>query len=413
LAEQAPSQPAPLVRSRLGGPLAVLVFISGSHAVIHAYSTLMPWVYPAAITDLHFSVAWLGIMVGASNLAGGFLQLGAGALTRHIRRHTLIGWGAMLMGVASVVTATAGGFPQFFAGTMARSVVTSTQHPLGNSLLSDLYAKSRRGMAIAGHVVGGNVGTVALTPVAALLVTAWGWRPAVLLLTVPAVLAGLLVVVSIQERAAPTREQSAARDMLAGLKLVGRSRNVFLIFAASLIAAGGRGLGVVILVVPLYLKRVLHLHDPYATLLYTLLLVGSVLGPLAGGRASDRIGRRQVLLLAYGLSAVFTVMLMLSPAQGWWLPLSLAAIGLVVYAESPLLQAALADEAPVGERDALFSLYFAVAFGIGALWAAAVGAALDRIGYQAVFTIMVVSYLAAALCVLAMRETLRRPAMRR
>lgn len=412
MAEHAPAIAAP-VRSRLGGPILVLVFISASHAVIHAYSTLMPWVYPAAITDLHFSVAWLGIMVGVSNLAGGFLQLGAGALTRRIRRHSLIGWGAVLMGAASVVTATAMTFPQFFAGTVARSVVTSTQHPLGNSLLSDLYARGRRGMAIAGHVVGGNIGTVVLTPVAALLVTAWGWRPAVLLLTVPALLAGVLVLASIQEGPSAPHAQSATRDMLAGARLVGRSRNLFLIFAASLIAAGGRGLGVVILVVPLYLKRVLQVHDPYATLLYTLLLVGSVLGPLAAGPVSDRVGRRLILVLAYGLSAAFTLMLMVSPAQGWWLPLSMAAIGLVVYAESPLLQAALADEAPLPERDALFSLYFAVAFGIGALWAAGVGAALDRIGYHAVFLIMVASYVAAALCVLAMRETVRRPAMRR
>ncbi|HYM51217.1 MAG TPA: MFS transporter [Candidatus Limnocylindrales bacterium] len=385
----------------------MLLVISGCHAMVHAYSTLMPWVYPVALSELHFSVVALGIMVGVSSLAGGFLQLGAGALTRYVRRHTVIGWGAILMGGCGIVTATATTFGQFFLGNLGRSVVSSTQHPLGNSLLSDIYDRSRRGMAIAGHVVGGNLGTVVLTPAGALLVGVWGWRPTVLALTVPAVLAGLVLLLSVRERLAAPRETSAVRDLLVAGRLVLRDRNLAAVFAASLVAAGGRGLGVVILVIPLYLKRDLQLHDPYATGLYTILLVGSVVGPLIGGRLSDRAGRRPVLLLVFAASALSTAVLALSPAAGLLLPLSILAMGLVVYTESPLLQAALADAAPVAQRDAVFSLYFAVAFGVGALWAAGIGALLDRIGYSAVFAIMVLSYLLAGACVLGMREPAR------
>jgi predicted MFS family arabinose efflux permease len=406
LADELPISTGSLVRARLGGPVAVLILISGSHAVIHAYSTLMPWVYPLALVDLNFSVTALGVMVGISSLAGGLLQLGAGGLTRIVRRHTLIGWGAVLMGISGVAAAAASDFAQFFAANVFRSVVTSTQHPLGNSLLSDLYSRSRRGMAIAGHIAGGNVGTVLLTPAAAFLVVAWGWRRAVLLLTVPAIIAGIAILVSIKESPKPDSGRSPFRDMLAGVSAVRSSRNLVLIFAASLVAAGGRGLGVVILVVPLFLKRQLHLQDPYATVLYSLLLLGSVIGPLMAGRISDRMGRRRpVLLAAYGLSAVSTVGLLAAPASGIWLPLVLAALGLVVYAESPLLQTFMADEAPVAQRDAIFSLYFAVAFGIGAIWAAAVGVALEHLGYTTVLLIMAITYLAAGACVWATRET--------
>jgi MFS family permease len=83
-------------------------------------------------------------------------------------------------------------------------------------------------------------------------------------------------------------------------------------------------------------------------------------------------------------------------------------MGLIVYLESPLLQAFLADEAPAGERDAIFSLYFAVAFGIGALWAAAVGALLGRLGFVTVFGIMAITYLLAAVCVWLMQGESRR-----
>jgi MFS family permease len=384
--------------------VVVLIAVSSSHAVIHAYSTLMPLVYPLALTELHFSVFALGVMVAIANLAGGFLQLGAGAVTRVIRRHSLIGLGALGMALAGVVTASASNFVQFSAGNILRSVITSPQHPVGNSLLSDLYARARRGTAIAGHVAGGNVGTVLLTPAAAVLLNVLGWRTAVLLLAIPATVAGIIVLAAIGERARPLRERTAVGDMLEGFRRVWRSRNLVLIFLASLIAAGGRGLGVVILVVPLYLKLQLHLSNGTVAQLYTLLLIGSVVGPLIAGPLSDRLGRRTLLLVAYPLSAITTVAVLSAPVTGPWLAVALAAMGLVVYVESPLLQAFLADEAPAAERDAVFSLYFAVAFGIGALWAAAIGAALGRLGFPTVFAIMAATYVAAGLCVLLMRE---------
>ena len=393
-----------LVWPRVGRPLVVLVAISSAHAVIHAYSTLLPLIYPLALTELHFSLFALGIMVAVANLAGGFLQLFAGAVTRVIRRHTLLGLGALAMAGAAVITAASANFLQFSAGNILRSIATSPQHPVGNSLLSDLYARARHGMAISAHVAGGNMGTVVLTPVGAILLNTLGWRAALLLLAPAAVVAGIIVLLAIGERARTLAPRGAAGDMRAGLADVWRSRNLLLIFLASLIAAGGRGLGVVILVVPLYLKLHLHLSTPSVAELYLLLLVGSVVGPLVAGPVSDRIGRRTMLLIAYPLSAVMTIAVLLGPIHGPWLPLALLGMGLIVYLESPLLQAYLADEAPAGERDAIFSLYFAVAFGIGALWAAAVGAALGRLGFAAVFSIMATTYVAAGICVWLMRD---------
>jgi MFS family permease len=386
----------------------VLLLIGSSHAVIHAYSTLMPLVYPLALTDLHFSVFALGLMVATANLAGGFLQLGGGAVIRVIRRHTLLGLGAFGMAVAALISATSTSFLQFSAGNILQSVSTSPQHPIGNSLLSDVYAKAKRGTAIAGHIAGGNVGTVVLTPAAAILLNAFGWRTAVLLLTIPAMLAGVAVLGAIGERAGPRRERTAFADIQEGVRQVWRSRNLLLIFLTSLIGAGGRGLGVVTLVVPLYLKLHLHLSNGTVAQLYTLLLLGSVIGPTIAGPLSDRVGRRKLLLVAYPLSALTTLALLVAPASGPWLAVALAGMGLVVYLESPMLQTFLADEAPSMERDAIFSLYFAVAFGIGALWAAGIGAALGPLGFARVFAIMAATYLVAACCVLLMRE--RRPA---
>lgn len=48
-------------------------------------------------------------------------------------------------------------------------------------------------------------------------------------------------------------------------------------------------------------------------------------------------------------------------------------MGFAVYAESPLLQAYLADAAQPQIRDTAFGLYFALAFGVGSNWSGILG----------------------------------------
>ena len=82
-------------------------------------------------------------------------------------------------------------------------------------------------------------------------------------------------------------------------------------------------------------------------------------------------------------------------------------MGLFSFAESPQLQALLADIAPPTIRDASFALYFTLAFGVGSLWTAVYGliiaAAGETVGLPIVFGLMAASFVAASLAVLPVR----------
>ena len=52
-------------------------------------------------------------------------------------------------------------------------------------------------------------------------------------------------------------------------------------------------------------------------------------------------------------------------------------MGLFSFAESPQLQALLADVAPPAIRDVTFALYFTLAFGVGSMWTAVYGLVID------------------------------------
>ena len=59
-------------------------------------------------------------------------------------------------------------------------------------------------------------------------------------------------------------------------------------------------------------------------------------------------------------------------------------MGLFPFAETPQLQALLADIAPPSTRDASYALYFTMAFGVGSLWTAVYGVVIDTVGEAAV-----------------------------
>ena len=96
-----------------------------------------------------------------------------------------------------------------------------------------------------------------------------------------------------------------------------------------------------------------------------------------------------------------------SALAGLWVGIVL--MGLFTFAESPQLQTLLADIAPPSVRDASFAVYFTLAFGIGSLWNAVYGVVLDvtgdTVGVPAVFVLMAITFLLAALATLPIRAT--------
>ena len=133
--------------------------------------------------------------------------------------------------------------------------------------------------------------------------------------------------------------------------------------------------------------------------------------PLVAGWLSDRFGRKPLIVGAYLGGAVgFAVFLLAgSSLVGLWIGIGI--MGLFSFAESPQLQALLADIAPPATRDASYALYFTLAFGVGSLWTALYGAVIGALGeptgVPVVFVLMGVTFIAAALATLPIRTERR------
>jgi MFS family permease len=399
MAQSVAAMPAPGMTERRRN--VGLVGISAAHAVNHMYGALLPLIYPLLLVQFHFGYAMLGAIIAASNVTGGLMQAGFGYINRRVSARTLIGWENIALGVCAAAMAITGNTFEFAAVRVAGAVAGSPQHPVGSAYCAEEFPPERRGFALGAHVGGGNIGTLLVPLLGALSIEKLGWRPTVLIFAIPIALMGILTFFLLQPDASIEARRLQPQD--AGVKIelrnMLRRRNIRLVLLASTVAAGGRGLGVVMTYIPAYLEdahRGLHLGQLTTGVLFNILLVGSVVGTMAAGRISDRFGRKRTLLVAYGLAFIAMLLVVVSGGNLLFLFPVLLFVGLTAFAESPLLQSFFADSIGGGSHRIGFGLYFTIAYGIGALWAEIIGATVEHFGFHVAFMVMGFSYLAAA-----------------
>jgi MFS family permease len=396
-----PQRPSPSVAAApMIHPGRTLWLLSIAHAVNHAQAVILPLIFLRIIDEFGVGVQTVTFLAAAGAISSGLVQASFAFLTRRVARRVLMGAGGILFGLGFAAQGFAPGFAAFAVANVLSRIGGSPQHPVGNGLLAEQFPPERRGFAISAHISGGNVGTVVVALAGPVLLAAFGWRGVSVIFGLPAALIALAILRWVRETGADRAAAIAEGSVLAATRVVLRDPTIRRIYLASVLGGGGRGLGVANLFALLYLTRVLELPTGTTELMYGALIVLSVPMPLVAGWLSDRLGRRPVIVGAYvgGAAGFIAFVAVGSSLVGLWL--ALAIMGLFSFAESPQLQALLADAVPTPVRDVAFALYFTLAFGVGSLWTAVYGSVIQVAGEAAglpiVFWLMAASFVAAA-----------------
>ena len=385
-------------------PLWSLWLLSIAHAVNHAQAVVLPLIYLQITDDFHVGVDTIAFLAAGGAFAAGIVQLSFASLTRLVSRRRLLGAGGLLFGGGFVAQAFATGFPSFALANVLSRIGGSPQHPVGNGLLAEQFPLERRGFAISAHIAGGNVGTVVVALLGAPIIVAFGWRGAAIVFGIPAIVIAIAVLLLVRESGTDRAAAVAGGSVRDAFRRIIGDRDLRWLYLTSILGGGGRGLGVVNLFALIYLTKVIGLDESLSGAMYGALIVFSVPMPLVAGWLSDRIGRKPLIVGVYLGGAIGFAVFLLSGSSVVGLWVGIVLMGLFSFAESPQLQALLADIARPSIRDASFAVYFTLAFGVGSLWVALYGAIIGAVGNAAglpiVFALMGVTFLLAALVTL-------------
>jgi predicted MFS family arabinose efflux permease len=381
-----------------------LTLISLAHAINHAQGALKPLVYPLVLRELGFGYSELGIMLGVASAVGGSLQLVAGGLGRVIPRHFLLGLGNASVGFCFVFVGLAQSFSQFFLWTVLARVGGAPQHPVGSSLLSHHFKRKHLGTALATHFTAGNVGTAFIPFLAALLISLWGWRVTTILFAAPAVLIGIAMCFGLREPrgSGAIASRSDASFWKDSREALGNASLRWILLSTA-VAAGGSGHGIVSSFLPLYLSHNLGMSPPAVGFIFTLLMVGSVVGPMLGGRLVDRFQPQRVILGGFVVAALATAVFPWVASSPLLLSVVALTLGAAAFGIHPMLQTMVAQVTDDRVRDLGFALFYTATFLAGAFWSPAVGYLSDAFGLEASFAAMAGSFIAASFCIMLAR----------
>lgn len=401
LSSETPTLEATLQQKRMA-----LGLISGCHVLNHLQYSITAVIFPVMMTELGFGLVALGFISALSSFVGQGLQVIYGFLANFFKRTTMLAVGNVVVGTTAMAQYFVGSYPQLVAARVAIDAGSSPQHPVGSSILSRYYPKSR-GWALTFHHSAGNFGSFIGPAAASLALLYMDWRAAFVLFGVLSLIMGLSLFWvrdaggSIESGGTKKKAQAGLNAYVECLK----NRNILFTSLVLMVGAAGRGTGInMTYLVPFFIAQY-GVSASSGGFLLTLMQGAGLLGPLAIAWFSDRIGaRRGITQITLLLSAVTTVWLVQHGSLTILFYINLILYGAFVQARGALTQTMIGDFATPEQTDAAFSIYYFVGFISGPIWTMIIGYVMQNHGFPPAFYIAAATYIAGMVLLTFVKE---------
>jgi FSR family fosmidomycin resistance protein-like MFS transporter len=374
--EKAPRSTAPV--------MGVLAALSFSHLVNDTLQSLIPAIYPILKEALHLDFRHIGLITLTNQLTASILQPFVGLYTdRRPQPYSLaLGMGSTLVGLVILSLATNLSFVLLAVAFVGLG--SSIFHPEA-SRVAHLSSGGQHGFAQSLFQVGGNAGS-SLGPLLAAAIIVTRGQGSIMWFSLLALL-GIVVLLGVgrwYRRVLVHRHRThAGRPEAFHLPPVSRGRVLF-------------SLGILMILVfskyfylasmssyyTFFVMEKFGLSVQNAQLHLFIFLFAIAAGTFLGGPIGDRIGRKAVIWVSILGVAPFAIAL--PYANLFWTAVLTAVIGIIL---SSAFSAILvyAQELVPGKVGLMAGLFFGLAFGMGGIGSAVLGALADRHGMPFVF----------------------------
>ena len=359
----------------------------GAHVLHDGYTDLVYLMLPIWQAEFGLGYAALGLMrtVFSGTLAG--FQIPSNFLAERFGAPIVLALGTALAGFGYCLAGLSQGVMLLVAALFVGGLGASTQHPIGSSLVTHIFAGTRSLKAFGTYNFSGDIGKMTLPAAASLFFVVLPWREAVAMLGGIGLLAGIAIFVLMPRfnaaAAAPCKSEDTARaagsrspygyPLLLSIGIIdSATRMAFLTFLPFVLTAKGASL-------------------PTIGLALTLVFAGGAAGKLVCGFIGARVGVVTTVWVTEVVTALGVVALLPLPLEGALVLLPI--VGIALNGTSSVVYGSVPDLVAPAKRQRAFSIFYTGTIGAGAVSPAIFGLLGDAVGVP-------IALMVAAACVL-------------
>jgi len=370
---------------RCSTSVRLILIMSLGHGLNHSFLLFFSPLLLSIGRDLGLSDLEVGSLAGLAWAAYGLGALPAGLLADRIghRRAAVLSFCVPVLGC--LIAAVGGGIVPALVGFLLIGLGAGAYHPAGFALVVGLADAEHRGKALGLHGVGGNLGMAAAPFLAARAAASWGWRGSFTMFAGLGLAFALLLKVGLPPDRQPRRQAPQSRNAVKPRVLL--ETGIVLVFL--LLAIHGFINDGVFAYLPTFLQEEMALPVVLSAAMHMLQLGVGASAQMAGGILSDKLGRRNTMLLGTcGCIAAFALLPALPGGPGGGLTCLLVLMGFCLFLLQPPVNALIADLTPESLRGSTYGAVFAAKYGVGALAPVVAGAMAGSHGLNIFFYLM-------------------------
>jgi len=373
----------------------IIPLFTMAHFSHHLSTGVLVPLLPLLRQDFGLNYFQSGVLVSSFSLSYGFGQVPMALLADRFSRRSLIVLGLIGTALSAMAVGITSAYWQMVPCFIALGLLGATYHAPASSFLSQSVPPDQRGRSLGTHIIGGSASFL-LTPIATWART---WRLSFFLLAVPAL--GMSALLWLNSRK-PHQARQIAEEARLYPSMSGSNPNDGPAGAPNPTITWGqiiRAIGILAMTsifmqmvfssvysyLPLYLVDRHGITPEYAGIVVGLVAGAGIVGAPLGGALSDRLGRKQVILLSLSLAGPLLFAATRAPA-GIWLPLSLAAYGTSISARMPAMESLIADVVPSRRRATVLGIYHLLGQETSGVVTPLIGRLIDLGGLDPVFT---------------------------
>ncbi|HUL36676.1 MAG TPA: MFS transporter [Thermodesulfobacteriota bacterium] len=363
-----------------------LFSFSAFHFIDDGFTDSIYLLLPFIAAELSLNFSEVGLLKGIFSGSMSLFQVPLSFLGERIGELTVIAVGTFGLASGYLLLSRVHTFVAILLSLILAKATGGGQHGLSSSLLSRVFETSGRRAAMGTYNFSGDMGKVCLPFLLALMINLWGWRQAVLVLSLCGLATGAVLWMAVREKGG-RRVLSSSHERFGTKKRdwgIHDSKSFSSLLTIGIIDITTRTALLTFLPF-LLLQKGIPMNQVGFGL--TLLFAGGAAGKFACGILAEWFGIIPMVVGTEVLTSAGILSLIWFPSSFTWFILPL--LGIVLNGTSSVLYATVAEIIAPSARSRGYGLYYAITLGSGAIAPVVYGLFTDSFGLS--FTIIAIA----------------------